>query len=217
MNRELAESYVLYGINSTNFTKKTLTHFLLINIILFAFSAVTVAFSREISFVILVIVSIILNIVITCYCHSKWSAVTYLITQATQILFFIIAINYIYFGYCKTSGFFVWYEYAVSIVTQFAAFALSVPITVHLAKKHNIEKKPLEYVKKSSIHLLIIPLSSILYKIFLTDAPFSVVLTILCILLNLVALLSSSHITATYYRAYLIKKFNLTIDLKQLP
>jgi hypothetical protein len=210
MNKELAESYVQYGIKATVFTEKSCTAFLPFNIL---FLMIAIALYRELYFIVIVTLVIITAIATSMLFRKKWSAFTGLLSQATQFVIFVIAIDCIYFGMYNMADIFVWYEYLISIIIQIIAFLVSIQLVVNSAKRHDISKKPVINTTVGAVAGLVCASTSIICKIFFTEVSASVILTIMSLLMNIMILLSSYVIVMAYYRAFLIKKYDLEIQI----
>lgn len=210
MNRELAESYVRYGINSTIFTKKNCTAFLPFNIL---FLLISVALFQQLYFNIVVVLIIIVAIITSMLFRMKWSAFMGLLSQATQFVIFVISIDCIYFGMYHLANMFVWLEFIISMIVQIVAFVVNFFLAVSSAKRHVVDKKPRVNAVAGAVAGLTYAGALIFCKIFLTEATLSIAMTILSFLMNIMVCLLSYVVSMAMYRAYLIKKYNLEIQL----
>ena len=212
MDKETAEIYVLYGIKSTNFTKKMCLTFLPLNIVLSGISIILLdcKYTVVIVFTILILGNIVTSIIFV----IKWSAFFLLFAQSTQFTFLIIILNFIYYGLQKISLLFVWYEFLISLIIQVIAFVVSILLVINQAKNQKKVKKKSTKIMAGSAAVLSFSIGRIICRFFLTNATFSIVSTILSILLNIMICLLSYAIVCGYYRAYLMKKFDLKINLR---
>lgn len=210
MNRELAESYVQYGINATVFTKKKCTAFLPFNIL---FLGIATILFRKIYFLIIITIIIIIATITSIVFKRKWSAFFGFLSQATQLLIFAITLDCIYFAISHALEKFVWYEFLISIIIQVVAFPINLSLVVSSAKRHDIHKKPVINKSAGLVAGLSCILTLIVLKVFLTEISMSFIFIIMSFLINIFIILLSYAIVMAYYRAYLIKKFHLVIEL----
>lgn len=207
MNRETAESYIIYGTKSSLFSKNMVFTFLPFNITLFS---IAVVLFYELWFVNLVLITVVINMVSSLLFKHKWSTFVGLLSQGSQLFFTVIALDFVYLGMYKVSNLFIWHEYLVSISLQILMFILSIYLVLNLARKQNQEKRPVSNTVSSSVAGLSFMIATIFAKIFMTDVSLSIVITVLGVLINLMIYLLSYVIVSAYYRAYLTRKFNLS-------
>lgn len=214
MNSQAAENWVIFGIKSTVFSRKTSFKILPINLIIAVISCLLFSESR---FIIIVAFIFLIEIILSLILYLKWSAVSVLVSQATQILFFVVNLDFMNYSIYKFSGLFVWYEFLISIILQLSAMLISIPIAINSAKRYidkPYEKKLNARVIAGSFAGLSYTTAIIFCKIFLTNASVALVITIISILINLLICLLNLGIVMAFYRVYLIKRFKLNIDLK---
>lgn len=207
---EIAYNYVYYGIKSTNFTRNKCLSFLFIIIIL---GIIAILLCSQKLVIILVAISLALNLIVSLICYNKWSAKYFLVSQATYALVVCIIIDLIYYAMYQATSLLVWQDYLVAMILQVAAIPIVAVFTVFHAKTFKEKKYSTLYKIGSAISGTVYGISSIVCKIFLTDASLSVVLTIISILINIIVFFLIYAILNAIYRAFLIGKFNLSIEV----
>lgn len=216
MNSQTAENWILLGIKSTKFSKRLCFRLFPINLII---AVISCLLFNELSFIIIVALINLIEIILSVILFVKWSAVSGLVSQATQILFFVINLDFINYSMYKLGGLFVWYELLIAILLQFATILIFIPIAINSANRY-IEKASEKKLNAGVIAGSVAGLSYIttitFCKIFLTNASLAVVITIISILINLLICLLNWCIVLAFYRVYLIKRFKLKIDLKSI-
>lgn len=213
MDKKTAESYVRFGIEATAFTKKSCTRLLPFNMIGLGFA---IALFPKIYFFPVIAFLMLASIVTSILFYKKWSAFIGLISQGTQLLIFALTINCIDFAMCQAAGLFTLCDYMTGLIIQIATFGIALLIVVHFAQKHDTTKKSAINKVAGSIAGLTSALTFIICKIFFAQESTIFFVTVISILMKLMIILLSFGIVMAYYRAFLIKKFKLTIDLDGL-
>ncbi len=205
MNREQAEGYVEYGINYMDFSKKIC--YRLLPLILFVLT-IAIALHRELIFMAIVVIIALLSIVFSIVFLIKYSIFNGFMSVGLQLLFTNIALNLIVFGINKLTKSFILWEYIVSIVIQVIAFGVSWFLIKRRSEKFKLEEN---YTKTEIVAGTMAgfscALALILCRIF--APPLTTVVSIIVILINFIVCLINVGIIMAFYRAYLIKKFNL--------
>lgn len=209
MDRKTAESYVIYGIKSTVFSKKTSILLLPFNIIGLG---IATFFSPETYFTILILFIIVASIAMSIFFWKKWAAFTGLLSQGTQLFTFSLMINFNLFGIYQREEMFSDFIFLIIVLIEVLAFGIGIPLLVYTAEYHNVYKKPVDSKIIASFCGFISVLATILLKVF--SPSFSMKIFIVCWLVAIILLNFSSF--RAYYRAFLIKKFKLTIDLNNI-
>lgn len=213
MDKKTAESYVRFGIEATVFTRKSCTRLLPFNII--GLGLAIVLFPK-IYFFIVIAFLILTTIVTSILFYKKWSAFIGLISQGTQLLIFMLTIDCIDFAMYQAADLFVLCDYMIGLSIQIATFGIALLIVVHFAQDHDVTKKGVINKSVGLIAGLTSALTFIICKIFFSQASTIFFLTIISILMKLMIILLNFAIAMAYYRAFLIKKFKLIIDLDSL-
>lgn len=213
MDKKTAESYVIFGIKGTVFTKKKCTSFLPFNII--GLGIAMALYPKMYFFVVTTLLMFVAGLTSIFY-KIKWSVFIGFLSQATQFIEFIITLDCIYFAMYHNAGLFVWIDYLLTIIIQIAAFGVSIILVINSAKNHNINKKPVINTKVGIISGLTFVLTSILLKIYIPKISLCTVLVIINLLINIIIILLDFAVAMACYRAFLIKKFKLIIDLNCL-
>ena len=214
MDRETAESYVLYGLRMTKFTKRFCKIYLVLDIIMLAFSLVINHGTVNTIFVaIFILIAIIISIVFL----LKWSAFSNMILEGTYFFISAIAMDLIFFNMTIYINIFAWYEYLITVLTQLVAIMVCFPITINFAEKHskikNLEGPKIAQKFWTSVGIFVSGAVPLFCKLFLNDAPVTIVWPIIGFIIDLsICSLGILYIKA-FYRAYLIKKFHLLIDI----
>lgn len=207
---EIAYNYVYYGIKSTNFTRNKCLSFLFGTIIL---GIIAILLYNQKLVIIFVAIALVFNLVVSLICYNKWSAKFFFISQATYALVICIMIDIIYYAMYHATELFVVMDYIVAIVLQIVIIPIIGMITVFHAKTFKKKKYSTLYKIGGAISGAVYGISSIVCKIFLTDASLSIVLTIISILMNIIVYFLIYGILSASYRVFLIEKFNLSIEV----
>lgn len=212
---EIADNYVRYGIKSKNFTRKKCFSFVIIFIVL---GAVAILLYNKIPMICVASACIALDVVVSLICYLKWSVTSLLVLQAAHLLVFAVITDAIYFAMYQAAGLFVLQDFIVAMSLQ-VAFIL--PISAFTVLHAAMFKETFKEKKSSSLYKICgvvggtaYAVTSVLCKIFLTDVSASVVLSILSVLMNILVYLLIVVIVNVIYRIYLLKKFNLSLDVQ---
>ena len=212
MDRDLIESYVVYGIKSSKFVKGTCFAFLLLNAI---FAVIEINIYPNFALMRMVLSTLALNVITAFLLYAKWSVISGFLSQATQFIYFGIILDCFVFAINKKTGAFVLNDFIVTIALQIIAIPVIFIIVVLSAKKHNRGKMPTTYKVSFSVGLGVSMLSSIISKFLLTNVSLNVVVTILNCVLTITIYLIWYIVISAIYRAYLVKRYNLNISLEQ--
>ncbi len=213
MDKKTAESYVIFGIKGTVFTKKKCTSFLPFNII--GLGIAMALYPKMYFFVVTILLMLVAGLTSILY-KKKWSVFMGFLSQATQLLEFTITLDCIYFAIYHNAGLFVWIDYLLTIIIQIVALGASIILVIISAKHHNINKKPVINTKAGIISGLTFVVTSILLKIYTPKISTYTALVIISLLMNILIILLNFAVAMACYRAFLIKKFKLTIDLNNI-
>lgn len=209
MDKKTAESYVIYGIKSTAFSRKASTLLLPFNII--GLGIATFIFP-ETYFIVLILFIIVASIAMSIFFWKKWAAFTGLLSQGIQLSTFSLMTNFNLFAIYHKEEMSSGIIFLSIVLIEVLAFGIGIPLLVYTAEHHNVYKRPVDRTIIASFCGFTSVLVTILLKAF--SLSFSMEIFIVCCLV-LIILLNFSSLMA-YYRAFLIKKFKLTIDLNNI-
>lgn len=207
MDKKRAERYVLYGIKMTKFSKKMCFSFLPLYFIVFG---VAVLLFHETIFIVIISSILLCEIISAIIIKSKWSIYTGFISQATQLLFLCLGLDFLNFSIYKISNEFICYEYIFSIVFQIVMLLISIPLVKRNAEKFQ-EKQSVINRKVYLIAGGAYGVTIFLGRFFLTEFTKSTIILIINFLINILIYLLEFIIVMALYRASLIKKFGITI------
>lgn len=203
MNKEQAELYV----NSVNEPKiDPQSFFLAMNLVFFAIS---LAFRHVLVFGIIIGCFAVICIVVLIISKKKSSFFRTNYLLAIQFLMTCFSLNCIVYSIYQFTDKFVLWEYLLSISIQIVVSLFSlVFFKIHSEKtKCNNVKGNVKETVFGSIASLSGALSILLCRIF--SPSFSVILSSIAIMLNILSCLFGICVTGVSYRAYLIKKYNI--------
>lgn len=223
MNKEIARNYVLNNMKLGRFPRKQSTSLLSINLIISAFTLLM--YHNIIYFFILFIFSLI-NVITSLLFKSKWSACTSSLSVGTQFLALFINLDFVYFSILKGSNNFVFKDFIFPIGIQIFSFFLNFFLVMQLAKRaksidpNATEKGDIIRSIGPSIAPLIggstLFLSRVLREHMEENAEKAFLLDLYSVLTSIVMCLGSYFVLDLFYRAYLIKKYDLKITLNEL-
>jgi len=212
MNERIAQSYVRYHFESVEFSKKLCTKLLPFNI---GAQFIAIALYSESLFVVASIAVIMANIITSVVFRKKWSLFIGFVSQGTQLLLFAIGVNFIIFGMYKCTELFVFYEYLIIIAIQVIVSCIGFYLIVTMSKRHNEKKKgKSSTVMAATTTIAVYAWTTAFCKLFLAGAPLSTVITILSVIMNVLICLLNYVAIGGYYRAFLVKKYRIEIEMK---
>lgn len=211
MDRDLVESYVMYGIKSTKFVKGTCFAILLINAPL---AVVEMNLYANPVLMGVVLTTLAINVITAFIFYLKWSAISGFLSQATQCIYLAIIINCFIPAIDNAVGIFVLYDYIITIALQIIEIPFILVIVTLSARKHNKGKIPKIYKLSLSVSISICALISLISKFLLTNVSLNVIVTIVNCLLIIMMCIAWYIVISAFYRAYLIKKYKLNIILE---
>lgn len=205
MDKEQAELYV----NSVNETKTDpQTIFLAMNLVFFA---VAVALHHTLIFGIIVGCFAVTSILILIISSKKSSYFKTTVLIAMQLFLTCVSLNFIVFAIYQFTDKFVLWEYLVSVGIQIIVSLLSlIFFKIHSEKykgSEDVKTKIIETVS-GSVASLTSALALVLCRIF--SPSFSAVLSSIAIFVNIASCLFGVCVVGVLYRAYLMKKYNIT-------
>lgn len=213
MDRELAESYVQYQIDQTKQDKKI---FVLGFFLIVGMGLLICAFSHsEVFYFIALFVCLFCLASVIIYC-KKPTISGFFYEVAFFIICLLVACNCLCFFEIRMLPIFSWLNYSIFLAVQIVSFCVTVPLTVHVAKKHNKNKKAINWAALgigSGLGLSAYALGKIVaeYTTFEQASIISIVLLILA------SWIGSYMTSRELYCVILIKRYKLNIYNKYNP
>lgn len=214
MNQKKAEKYVINGIKSTNLLKKYNLAFLPMHIVL---AAIAMCLYWHTWFIITM--SILIGIYVISsflFRFMTWTLFRGFLLQGTHLLFFDINLVCFHFALYIFSKAFVWQEYLISCILTICALAIIFLIVLYSARRIKKDKSIVSPSFILSFTLFVYTVGQVLCQIILIDVDFLIVMRILIVLINVLMVGVWYGIFSSYYRAYLLKKYGISIDLENL-
>lgn len=214
MNRELAESFVVYGIKATDFRKNKCAILVPINIFILAMALIGF---HETYFIILTASIMSASVVAAIIVYKLWSAFTGLLSQAIQFIFLSLSSDCLCYAMYQYNNIFVWQDFIVTAILQIVVFGICIIVVVITAEHHKKDKVSASNAATRKLVASIAGLSyittTIILKYFFTDISDNIVLSAFSVIVNVMVFLLSYVSVMAFYRAHLIRKFKLTINL----
>lgn len=208
---EKAKKFVLHGIRTTDFRKKSSMIFLPFNILL---SVVAILLWQGIGYICVVVVFILINIVCSIVFYKKWNMLYGFISQGVQLLLFTIELDLICYGMYRCVDLFVWYEYVIFICVQIVALVICVILNRVYYNVFENKKHMKRNVIVGSVAGFACECAILICKVWLTNVSLNVVITVISLLINVAIYFLLFVVCLAFYRAHLVLKYHL---LPQFP
>lgn len=214
MDKELAESYVRYQIGSMDFSLKAYTGMVGVNGI---FCLLAIAFHHTLAFVLTVAAVWVAHLLSALLLRREWSAYSIACVGGVHFIFLVAVLNLFLYALYHVAGSFAWLEYLAAVAMQLVLFSFSMLLVPRLAKRHQKDKKPSRYTYAwAGTSFFAYFLGRNLVRHFSESNQPHVIFEILSWIIGIMSCLCTFIIANKLYLAYLIKKHDLTVDLKQL-
>lgn len=149
--------------------------------------------------------------------YKLWSVFVGLLSQAIQLTIIALSFDCLCFAIYQYANLFSWLDCWITVIMQIAVLGICIIIVVITAEHHKKDKVSASNTATRKLAASLAGLSyittTIILKCFLTDISESIILSIFSLLVNVVVFLLSYCIAMAFYRAHLVRKFKLTIDL----
>ncbi|MCL2062718.1 MAG: hypothetical protein FWH03_08890 [Firmicutes bacterium] len=216
MDKEQIKSYVQYGLNSSQLTKKLSIQILFINLVVLV---IAIILHPKLAFILTIVAIALANIAMVIVIVNKWSPFVKLFAIAILLFFFCVALNCFVFGLLKIADIFIWWQFLLSIAIQllFWAGTFIFVFVRNSARKHDVNKK---------LSIIVASLATFsggigyvigifVTRTFLKDATLEIAMLVLASIINVLILLVGIGVVMAVYRAYLIKKHTLDVSICQ--
>lgn len=212
-----AKDFVLHGIRSTDFRKKSSMSFLPLNILLVI---VSILLCQEILLIWFEFFLILINIVSAIVFYKKWSTKIGFISQGSQMLFCLVVLDIVCYSMYKCADCFVWIEFLILIIIQIVFLGLWISTTLIYYKFFDgkyykyFDDKTLVIKNRIAVSIggLIGILSVIIFIHLFVNVTLQTVFLIISTLINMMIYLLEYGIVLAFFTAYLVSKYKIKIE-----
>lgn len=207
MERDIAYSYVVYGMRATEFSPKAGRRILWIDLI---FTFMAFLLYQNPIFISICIVYMIAHIIMRIVFKVKWNCRVGFVAQGSQLLLLGVAVYLFDFSLGKAYGTFGLPYYLVSAFIQICAIPLGAIFAKYSLKKHKKGDMAMNSAKQATEWAIIgCILGMALFDTFFTPQTANVFLAIIGIGLDALVCVALFFAPMAFHRAYLIKKYAL--------